>query len=365
MRANKIASIILGMLVLLGVAGAVFWSKQKTDPSQSIELFKPVEQVKLRIVSGSEKIPLLEDPRLVALMAKKGLQIEATKSGSREIATRPDLNTFDVAFPAGQAAAAKIRDSVKAQASETVLITPMVVASWRPIAQILQANGIVREDAGSWWIIDMEKLLKLMREEKRWRDLPGNTAFAVGKSILVSTTNVGTSNSAAQFLALTSYLANGREVVTDTGAARRIAGALIPLFAKQGFQEQSSAGPFEDYLSMGMGKEPLVWIYESQFFEQALRGSLKPEMLILYPQPTVFSKHVVVALNDKGLRFIQAFKDPEVLAIAAEYGYRVEGDGTLKAKLAEKKLAVPDIIDVADTPTYDILESMITTIEHR
>lgn len=364
MRLNRIASIALGVLVLVGVAAAVFWSSaRKGEQDQASARLSARETV--RVVSGSEKMALLEDPRFVAVMEKKGLVIEARKSGSREIATRADLTSFDVAFPAGQPAAAKIRDTVKTLGSETVLVTPMAVASWQPIAEILQANGIIRETAGTWWIGDMDKLFKLMREDKRWRDLPGNSTFAVGKSILVSTTNVSTSNSAAQFLALASYLANGRDMVTDADTARRLAAGIAPMFTKQGFQEQSSAGPFEDYLSIGMGKVPLVWIYESQFFEQALRGTLKPGMVLLYPQPTIFSKHVVVALSDAGLRFAQAFKDPEVMAIAADYGFRVEGNDSLKTKLATRNLVVPEIIDVADAPVHDILETMILTIENR
>lgn len=364
MNTKKIASTALGVLVLVGVLAAVFWSSLRKS-EQDQETARASSRATVRVVSGSEKIALLEDPRFMALMEKRGLVLEARKSGSREIATRADLKSFDVAFPAGQPAAAKIRETVKTLGSETVLTTPMVIASWQPIAEILKASGIVRETAGTWWVVDMDKLLKMMGEEKRWRDLPDNTTFAVGKSILVSTTNVGTSNSAAQFLALASYLANGRNVVTDAAAAKRLATEIAPLFAKQGFQEQSTTGPFEDYLSIGMGKVPLVWIYENQFFEQALRGTLKSSMVLLYPQPTIFSKHVVVALSDAGLRFTQAFKDPEVMAVAADYGFRVEGNDSLKTRLAEKKLAVPEIIDVADAPVHDILESMILTIESR
>src|SRR5262249_16407818 len=153
--------------------------------------------------------------------------------------------------------------------------TPMVVASWKPIADVLAANGIVKQEAQAYWIVDMGKLLELMAAGKRWRDLPGNAAFPVGKSVLVATTNVSTSNSAAQFLGLGSCLFNGSEVVQNAEQADRAAKKVGPLFARQGFQEASSSGPFEDYLTIGMGKTPLVWIYEAQFLEQALQHSVK------------------------------------------------------------------------------------------
>ena len=242
----------------------------------------------------------------------------------------------------------------------------MVVASWKPIAGILEANGIVRQESGAYWIIDMGKLLDLMASGKRWRDLPGNTAFPVGKSVLVSTTNVSTSNSAAQFLALASYLFNGSEVVATPEQADRIALKVRPLFTKQGYQESSSSGPFEDYLSIGMGKTPLVWVYEAQYLEQAFQRSLKPDMVLLYPKPTLFTKHVMVALSDKGKRFLEAMADKEALAIAAEYGYRSEDAAStevIRAKAKEKGLALPDLVDLVDPPAYDTLERMIVAIE--
>jgi hypothetical protein len=41
------------------------------------------------------------------------------------------------------------------------------------------------------------------------------------------------------------------------------------LFLKQGFVENLSEGPFENYLLMGVGKAPLVMIYESQYVARA------------------------------------------------------------------------------------------------
>lgn len=362
MDVKRSASAGLGILVLLGVGLAIWWSSSQKAEGDA-ERQRQTALVKVRVVSGSEKMPLLNDPRFRAAMERQGLVVEAHKAGSREIATRADLASFDAAFPAGQPAAAKIREAVKSKGAEAALVTPMVIASWKPIAQVLEQNGIVRREAETYWVVDMDKLLALISAEKRWRDLPNNTVFAVGKSILVSTTDVRTSNSAAQFLALASYLYNGRDVVTSSQTAGKLASQIAPMFIKQGFQESSSSGPFEDYLSIGMGKVPMVWIYEAQFLEQALKGGLKPEMVLLYPRPTIFSKHVVVALSDAGLRFSQAMRDPEVMSIAADYGYRVDTSAALRQKLVAKSLALPDIIDVADAPTHDLLESMIATIE--
>jgi hypothetical protein len=365
MNVNRFIGPFLGLLVLAGVAFGIWYSA--TDKSKSdAAVINAAQRVTVRVVTGSEKVNLLKDERLVKLLERKGISLEVHKAGSREIATLPDLSSYDVAFPAGQPAAEKIRLNGGARKTAAAFATPMVIASWKPIADILIENGIVQKDAGVYWISDMGKLLTFMASGTRWRDLPGNTTFAVGKSVLVSTTNVSTSNSAAQFLALGSYLFNGAEVVTTTEQADAAALKVAPLFARQGFQESSSSGPFEDYLSIGMGKSPLVWIYEAQFLEQTLQRQVKPDMVVLYPRPTIFTKHVIVALSPKGERFLDAMTDPEALAIAADFGYRSEGNAGLeriKAGAKAKGLVLPELVDLVDAPGYDLLERMILKIE--
>jgi hypothetical protein len=72
-------------------------------------------------VSGSEKIPLLRDERLAKLLDTKGITLDVRKAGSREIATFADLEAYDVAVPAGQPAAEKIRLTAGAKPATTVL----------------------------------------------------------------------------------------------------------------------------------------------------------------------------------------------------------------------------------------------------
>jgi hypothetical protein len=355
---------LLGVLVLAGVVAGIWYSASEKTAGNSIAA-KFSQRVAVRVVSGSEKLNLLKDERLARVLERQGITLEVQRAGSREIANLPDLKSYDVAFPAGQPAAEKIRMSTGVKRSATAFSTPMVVASFKPIAEVLAANGVVRQEAGAYWIVDMGKLLDLMASGKRWRDLSKNSAFAVGKSVLVSTTNVSTSNSAAQFLALGSYLFNNSEMVTTYEQADKAAAKVAPLFARQGYQESSSSGPFEDYLTIGMGKTPLVWIYEAQFLEQALQHAVKPDMVLLYPRPTIFTKHVMVALSDKGVRFVEAMSDPEAMRIATEYGYRSEGAGleAIKSQAKSKGLTLPDLVDLVDAPSYDMLEHMIVAIE--
>jgi hypothetical protein len=168
------------------------------------------------------------------------------------------------------------------------------------------------------------------------------------------------------YLALASYLANGDNVVDTDAAADKVSARMVGLFSRQGFQESSSAGPFEDYTAMGIGKAPLVMIYEQQFLEYVLsHADPNPDMVLLYPRPTILSKHTIVALTDNGARFAEEMTtDPKVAAIARRYGFRTQDSSELFAAVEAKKLAIPHtIVDVIDPPSYDMLEALINRVD--
>jgi len=368
-RVRKVLGPMLTVFLLAGVGGGIWLSAHEKDSQEQIAA-EAAAVVEVKGLSGSEKLPFLTDPRVLEQLHKHGVQLSVQKSGSREIALRPDLKQFDYAFPAGVPAAIKIERQQAVRQSYTTFFTPMVVASWRPVVQVLEANGIVKQRENAWYIIDMMKLLEWMETGQRWRDIPGNTQYSVGKSVLVSTTDVRKSNSAAMYLALVSYLVNGRDVVQDDAQLQKVLPFVSNLFLKQGYQESSSAGPFEDYVAMGMGKAPLVMIYESQFIEYLANtpaAARNPDMVLLYPEPTVYTKHVLVPLNDKGRRLGELLaNDPALQRLAVEYGFRVNNPTLFREVNAQRGIQAPDaLLDVIDPPAYEVLEKMISSIEAR
>jgi hypothetical protein len=188
----------------------------------------------------------------------------------------------------------------------------------------------------------------------------------VGKSVLVTSTDVRKSNSGGMYLSLAAYIANGNNVVDNDSDADKIGDQMVSLFSRQGFQESSSAGPFEDYTAMGIGKAPLVMIYEQQFLEYAFaHQSLNPDMVLMYPAPTILSKHTIVALTDNGARFAQVMSsNDKVTSIAHRYGFRTQDSTELFALADQRKLTIPrTLVDVIDPPNFDILERLIGRID--
>jgi hypothetical protein len=319
-------------------------------------------------VIGSEKQPFFDDAEVKAAFRSHGLDVHVNTAGSRQIATSTDLSKYDFAFPAGVTAAEKIKRDHKTNTSYEPFYTPMVVASFRPIADLLVANAAATK-VGSYYTLEMGNFEALVARNTRWSDLPNNTAYPANKVILITSTDVRTSNSAAMYLAITTYVANGSNIVPDQATADKILPTVEPLFLKQGFTETSSEGPFNDYLTIGIGKTPMVMIYESQFVAKAAAndGSIGKDMVLMYPSPTLLSKHTLVPLNSKGDEVGRLLTDdPDLQRLAVKYGFRTKNPAQFKQFASSHGVSLPDsLVNVIDPPTYEVLEYMISTIEKK
>lgn len=324
---------------------------------------KARQTVTVKGVIGSEKEDFFKAPEVVKALRDKGFIVNIEKAGSRQIATL-DLKGYDFAFPAGVPAAEKIRREKGGKGAINVFYSPMAIATWDPIAKILRANG-VSGDRGTYDVLNLERMIALMESGKRWSELKDADAYPVGRSVLINSTDVRRSNSAAMYLSLLSYVLNNNNVVQSGEEAAAVLPKISPLFLKQGYQEASSAGPFEDYLLLGMGKAPLVMIYEQQFIEKAAQKQLRSGMRLMYPKPTLFTKHVLVPLSDNGQRLGELLAtDPEMQALALKFGFRTANPKAFDDFIAQQGLKLPtDLVDVIDPPSYEVLENMIKAIE--
>jgi hypothetical protein len=90
-------------------------------------------------------------------------------------------------------------------------------------------------------------------------------------------------------------------------------------------------------------------------------------MVLMYPKPTVYSKHVLVPYTPQGVRVGEALEnDPALRNLAHEYGFRTGGDSKGPEIWAKRGIKVPDVIvDVIDPPSHEWLERMIQSIEAR
>jgi len=364
---NKTARLLV-TLALLGGFGGALWFSLRGHPAQQAAA-ETVAATELSGLIAVDVEDFFKNPRVVQVLAAHRLPVQVTRIGSRDMAARvlPGA-TPDFFFPSGVVAATQVTEAGRKAgiptASYSPFHTPLVIASWEPIAKILVDNGIARPLQPQVYGVDMDKLTQLMLARKRWKDLKHSAAYDVSRSVLVSTTDVRRSNSAAMFLALASNAVNG-ETVSDRDTARRTALRLAELFKRQGYQENYVNGNFEDYVSQGIGKTPLAWIYENQIVGHALaKGGIGGGMVLLYPQPTITNKLVFVATSERAKTLGALLSnDAELQGIALQHGFRIADAERFAKAVQPTGLAVETrLTQVVDPPSFELMAEMIDVV---
>ncbi len=355
-----------GLFALAGAAGvaaigATAWAVSRPDSAPAPAA--PVAGAPLTKVTGvvgSEKAAFFADERVAGVFAAHGYDVRVEAAGSREISTSVDLDGRAFAFPSSLPAAERLKRERGVSTQFVPFYSPMAIATFTPIVQLLDAAGVVKFD-GPAPSLDFSAYIDLVQRGVQWDELAGNTAYRVGKNILVSTTDARTSNSAAMYLAVASYVVNDHAVVRGATAEQHVLPTLQRLFLAQGYTEGSSAGPFEEYLTAGMGQTPMTWIYEAQYVAAAVEGRLRPDSVLLYPSPTVLSRHTVVPLTPEGEEIgALLHTDAELQSLAAEHGFRTGDVARFDEVVAEHDVPVsPDLVDIVDVPAYETLEHLI------
>lgn len=344
----------LGLLVVVGIV--VFRDIGGRQPA-------PPAVTTVTGVIGSEKLPFFADKRVQDVFRANGLDVRVDPAGSRQIATTVRLENYDFAFPSSAPAADKLLAAHPVARTYAPFSSPMAVATFAPIADLLTQAGVLRSGTK---LFDMHRYLQLAAASTRWDQLPGNTAFPARKNLLLSTTAPCQSNSAAMYLGIASYAANKDTVVGDAAAASAVLPAVQPLFRDQGYAPPSTEVLFEDYLSAGMGRVPMALIYEAQYLAEALDADpkLPAGATLLYPSPTVYSRHTLVPLKPAGDRVGELLTtNPDLIRLAAQFGFRPTDPRPFVDVVKARGIPEPPaLVDVVEPPSFDTLERMLTSL---
>ena len=379
---NKASKALVTLVLLVAFGGAAYFSIFKTArlengtpgsgglTSLAGKLTGAVPVEELSGVIALDVEPYFQDLRVQKRLADLGFRLKATRIGSRDMAARVVKGeTPEFLYASGVVAGNQSVDAAKKAGVPATMVspiyTPMVIASWSPIAKILASNGMAAQGKGGGWTVDITQLTQAMLDKKRWKDFKDAQAYDVNKSVLVSTTDVRKSNSAAMYLALTAYAVNGNEMVTDRAAAQKAASTVLGLFKRQGYQENYVNGNFDDYASIGIGKTPMAFIYENQMVSYALtKKGLADGMVLLYPQPTLFNKVVFVATTERSKRLGELLAtDTELQRLAVEFGFRIADSAYFAQAAKGVGLTVDEhITQVIDPPSFELMGQMIESI---
>lgn len=357
MKKAALAILILGIIAIVAVRQVYFPRSGAGGAAKG-----------LKGKVGGEKMALMEDPR-IADAIKKGysLATQSVKAGSIEMAEQ-DPGQNDFLFPGSQVATEifKTRHGGKVIESKTIFRSPLVIYSWDNTAQALIRVGLVRQVNNAYYIVDLARLVKLIIDGKSWSDL----GLPYYGKVLVTTTDPAYSNSGAMFAGLMANVLVGEGSVADENNVEPYLPTLKAFFNRLGFMERSSLDIFEAYLTTGEGAKPLVIGYENQMIEFAIQrpdlwNQSKDKVRVLYPMPTCWSAHDLIALNGDATGLIRALSDPEIQKLAWElHGFRSgQSSATMDTKIMGN-IAIPEQLDkVVPLPNYVTMNKILAAIK--
>lgn len=367
---------VLGILVfVLAAAAAVVYGLLPRDGDHSFaELIfgsRP-EQVQAMGFVGGEKRNFLADQRVEeVLLERYGIVLDARRAGSLAMVT--DRVLIDQApsfyWPSSQVARELARvNGIEPLQTEIIFNSPIVLFSWSPVAEALRSLGLAQAQPGSAaaFTVDTAGLLRLVLDEVTWQEIGIRELYG---GVMVFSTDPTRSNSGNQFAVLSATVLAGGE--TDGPAFDDAVGRIADLYRRMGYTEGSSSTLFEQYLRQGMGAFPIIAGYENQLIEFAAANrshwdaledrSIRP--VILYPEPTVYSSHVFMAMDDVGRNVVEALADPELQDLAwRAHGFR-SGFAAANDPTSLPVSGVPESLGmIVPMPPFDAVERILQAV---
>jgi len=339
--------IILAFVLMAGGVLAASWVNTALNLRPSAEVVCYI---------GSEKDGFLQNPEVGRLLQNRyQITVDFTRAGSIEQVLLPqsELDGVDCLWPSNTSASEifNIEHPNMNVSSEVIFNSPLVFYTWDDVYRGMKQAGVFEDDPAGYTTADMARITSLMQARPQWEDLNVDRI----STFRVITTDPTQSNSGNMYYALFLNMLNGGEVATRDDLEAHIAD-IEEYYNAQGLMENSSGDLFDQYVTQGAGAVPLMANYESLLIELTkanpdLADRIQGSIRLVYPVPTVYSSHPLIALTEDGERLAEALKDPDIQRIAWEqHGFRTAVPGVVNN---------PDVLAEVALPPTDALTFII------
>lgn len=325
------------------------------------------DPVNVAIYYGGEKRAFLQNPAVQKLLTGRyAITLDARRAGSVELATTLDPTGIDCLWPSTQVAIELARNSGrKVLSAETIFSSPIVFFAWDEVAAALQKAGVVHARADGHLAADLAALGPVLTGGKRWREDFGLNIYG---PVSIFSTDPAKSNSGNVWSALLATMFNGGTPPT-AAELPRVLPAVTAYFGRMGFMENSSGEIFENFLKQGMGARPIIVGYENQMVEFILENAqaadlIRAKVRVIYPEPTVYASHPLIALTPACARLQEALLDPEVQALAwSGHGFRTGLIGVQNDPKLLTAAPLPERVDlVVPMPAAPVMQAIINAV---
>jgi hypothetical protein len=302
----------IGGLALLVAAAAVLVAYPKW-------FLAPPTEIVTGYVGGS-KANLLDNQKVKDILRERyQLEVKYSTLGGRE-SVSAITDSYDFLWPGTDLAVEDYKASHGGKAKyDSILLSPIVMYTWEPVARRLTEAGLVARRADGTYYANMSSFVPALLEE-RIQPPEGQTG---GNPVAVFTSDPTQSNSGQVFAALLAQI-----LQDQNGGTFEQAFPLVKAYIDNlGFKPPRTSDLFKQCIGKGMGACPIFVAYESllpDFVEENHIACTELEPLkAIYPEPTIWATHPLIAATPGGEKLLLALQDPEIQKIAAEaHGFR-------------------------------------------
>lgn len=359
---------LLGIVVVLVVAVFVIVASRGGDDTQTAQ---GGDVTALTCLGGSEKEDLMRDSEVRQILRDTyGIEVDFNSSGSyKQVQIPPDelkANGIDCLWPSSLSAQAIFEGSGASKAfgndyeAMSVLQSPEVLYANREAADGLVRARIVEVRDGVYYLVDFRRLLEeYVLAGKTWGDV--GVTIPSGP-LLINSSDPASSNSGMTLaqLELATVASGNPYQPPSPEQAKASLRKVKQIVEAQGLMRAGSDSAFEQWLIQQTGG--LLAGYENQLLQWITtrnQGVVPEGVVTIYPEPTIFNDHPILALTEPASRLIEAMQDDAIQQIAWQrYGFR---SGTRVLEQVFEGVTVPPTRDLKKTqaPGYEVTKLML------
>lgn len=355
--------IALVAVVALLIAGA-FLVISKINSSNPV---KKLEQAAINCVGGSEKKEILDDKDVIEILQDRyrlSVNYETLETFKMVQLTTEELAADDVSCIWSSSTTAqqvfegthKLSD-FKGYRAEVVIQSPEVLYSGPNTVKELLKKKIAKQEPDGSLTVDMKRLLQDVI--LKGKDLNGRP------SEITSTDPVKSYSGFVLYQMMLPILAVDSAYKSPSlSQARKVFPEIRRIYDEQGLQPGNSTAGFQSWLNQGAEQKASLYAgYENNAIKLLIQGGgdagvgpqFKAKIRSLYPKPTIYADHPILALNKDGKRFIEAMKDPEIQKIIWQrYGLRSAVRFGANDAKDFKSLSLATDIEATAPPSYRV-----------
>lgn len=358
--------IVVGIVLLALIVGGVLIYEFVIRRGGSLaDIGGSGEVVSVSGLIGTEKNNFLNNEEVQRILRRRyGLEVDFRGAGSIEMIDM-DHTGIDFLWPSSEVAVELYQLRGGTARSRVIFNSPIVMYSWPDVVAALMEQGIVEVRDNAYFVSDFAGLVQLALSDTGWRDI-GLDLFG---RVTITSTDPTQSNSGSMFSGLVANILFGD--VVAPAQLPEVLPDLLEVFRRQGRMEHSTGTLFRNYLERGMGAFPLVVGYENQIVEFSLQNpelwerAGRDRLRVLYPVPTVWSSHPLIALTESGRLLTEALEDEEIQDLAwTQHGFRTGLAGIDNDPGALGIDGIPrDITQIMRMPQPEVMQAIIDALE--